>query len=328
MFFKRRSNILAVSLLVLLIFFSTLITINMINQKLFPKDNVTHHALTKNKKEADEHKSDRSEFSSLAVATRIHFKHQNKLNDAMKISIEGKFKLLCKQVSQYCNLLFVAVPLENETEIKQILNKVINEYEISSSKLIIRYIIVSPWIGYTSALNAIIRWISIKYKQVLYLSFQSLEITQLSLRVMNILMNELIIDDDTLVVGLKLMENQKEPWNTLSIYSLNKLRPFGFQLISDGIVQDIPAGIEEVVTMSVIQKINGQQENKCKLIQFNSLNNNDWKWDNNNLDLFGKEREKYHKHKIQSKTERANKQLSAFKQLSALKVIEISYDLL
>ena len=290
----------------------------MINERLFPHSLDKHHILTKI--ERKDKSMEALTPRQLVVATRIHFKHQNKLNDKMRKSIQSKFSLFCKQVSQYSNILFVAIPLENEQEIKQILSII----EIPS-ELMIEYIIVSPWIGYTSALNSVIRWISIKYKDIVYLSFQSLEITQLSVRIINILMHELM-DNDTLCAGVKLIENQKEPWNTLNIYSLKKLNPFGFQLVSDGLSQDVPAGIEEVVTYSLIQKINGQQQNKCKLIAFN--NNKEWKWDNDDFQLVSQERARYHEHKLQSKFQRANSQLLKFKDLPKMKVIEINYELL
>merc|ERR1712113_945971 len=96
----------------------------------------------------------------------------------------------------------------------------------------------------------IVRHCSIQYPQIKYLSFQSLEITALSPKIMDILLNE-YMDSNTLVIGPKLIDQQSVttktdqdtvtitgnniPWNTLNVWDLDKLKQFGFSLISDGI---------------------------------------------------------------------------------------------
>ena len=313
----------------------------MINKQLLSDNDINNaqmiqHGAVKNENKDDENKQDENnKYYDLAVATRVHFKH-SKIDDETAKSFKNKFELLCRQIQVYSNLLLVAIDGENEKEIKGMFDEIINEYKKSSSSLRIEYIIITPWLGYTAALNAIIRFISIKFQKIKYLSFQSLEISQLSVKIMEILIKQM--DDDTLVVGPSLMYQHKEndelldinggniPWNTINIWNINKLKPFGFQLISDGIIEDVDGGIEEVVTISLIQYINGQESNKCKLIMLPTELKQLIKWDTNTQS--DSKRKEYHDKKIASKVKRASKQLSHFKNLPTGKVmiIHIEFD--
>eukprot|EP01084_Bolivina_argentea_P222988 377358_1 len=285
---------------------------------------------------------------SLVVATRLFLKPNTILTDTKTKQIKSKFESLCVQVFGYCNKLFIAIDGRHQKELIQILNQIKSKFD--SNKYHIEYIIVSPWIGVTSALNSIIQVVSMYAKnnnttEIKYISFQSMEINKLSLKIMDLLVNK-YMDENTLVCGPVLVDSQfigvndkkckiydingqNIPWNTLNIWNLKKLQPFGFSLVSDGIIDDLIGGIEEVVTISIIQQINGFDINQCKLIKFvgNGFDiKNDLHW---NTDFKNDiERVKYHETKMKSKVERAELQLKQMKNLKVGKVMHIKHTIL
>merc|ERR1712060_670816 len=92
------------------------------------------------------------------------------------------------------------------------------------------------------------------------------------------------MDENTLVVGPKLkqqmiyaQESRVEtisganiPWNTFNVWNLEKLRLFGFSVVSDGVTEGIRGGVEEVITISMAQHLNAIEANQCKLIIFDN----------------------------------------------------------
>lgn len=275
-------------------------------------------------------------FYELAVATRIHFKQSN-FNDASLKSLANKISSLCKQVGQYSELLLIAIDAEYEQEIKDALNPIINNYDSTSFQ--IEYVVISPWIGYTAALNGIIRSVSINYKHIKYLSFQSMEISMVSSTIIDILMTR-YMDENTLVCGPKLKQQMMDvdkdrveditganvPWNTLNIWNLESLKLFGFSMVSDGIIEGVAGGIEEVITISMIQHLNGVDTNQCKLVIFDGdeFDIDDLiKWDSNSED---NRRNEYNAQKLKSKAERASGQLSLFRNLEGGKVQMIIHE--
>jgi hypothetical protein len=90
------------------------------------------------------------------------------------------------------------------------------------------------------------------------------------------------------------------PWNTLALWNIEKLGLTGFLSISSGNLTNIPGGIEEVVTISLLQKLQPRTM-KAKLIKLASVH-----W---NTDWSSQERSAYHQKKMASKDERSQIQL-------------------
>jgi hypothetical protein len=96
------------------------------------------------------------------------------------------------------------------------------------------------------------------------------------------------------------------PWNTLAIWNLNKLALVGFPLVSEGIHRDqsgapVAAGIEEVATVLLHQKIHGALHNRAKLVKVDGV-----EWEE---DFRGDEKRKqWHEVKMKSKHDRAEVQ--------------------
>jgi hypothetical protein len=166
---------------------------------------------------------------------------------------------------------------------------------------------IHPWISFTQPLNLLVeKALSIGAKELL---FQSIEVS-IGLKDMLILEKEL--KADTLVVGAKLCDRHghhhetctingwTSPWNTLALWNLEKLALTGFLSISSGNLQDIPGGIEEVVTISLLQRLQPKIM-KAKLIKLSSVH-----W---NTEWSSEERSAYHQKKMASKDERSQIQL-------------------
>jgi len=289
--------------------------------------------------------SNKNMHASLAVATRVFLNSDATLNNQKINDMRNRLQAFCDQVFSYCNQLFIAVDAPHEQELRAIFEPVLRQYD--ANKYHVHYIVVSPWTGFTAALNAIIRSVSLAAdREIKYLSFQSLEISRLSPKIVDVLMAT-YMDGNTLLCGPQLVETQmteaadeKEmereldvdgwniPWNTLNIWNLAKLQAFGFSLVSDGIVENVPGGIEEVFTISLIQSINGLEHNRCKLIRFEGDGfdaDNDVKWSTNFAN--DEQRLQYHEKKMKSKSSRADAQMKQFVNLKRGKVMHIRHTL-
>ena len=115
------------------------------------------------------------------------------------------------------------------------------------------------------------------------------------------------------------MAGMNIPWNTLNVWNLSKLRPFGFQLVSDGIVPSVNGAIEEVCTMAMIQCLKGKNENVVKLISFSDCKEiKSPKW---NIHFTDSKRIEYHKWKMSTKNERAKNNFKHWVYRRALSLI-------
>jgi len=226
------------------------------------------------------------------VATRLHSSNENSPIDVQNIQD------WCKHVLNYCDLLIVVVDQRYMKATKDVLDDFGEKIQLFH---------IHPWISFTQPLNLLVeKALSIGAKELL---FQSIEVT-IGVEDMMILEKEL--DSNTLIVGAKLCERHGEknevctingwtsPWNTLALWNLEKLALTGFLTISSGNLTDIPGGIEEVVTISLLQKIQPNSM-KAKLIKLSSVH-----W---NTDWSSKERSIYHQKKMASKDERSQIQL-------------------
>jgi len=227
------------------------------------------------------------------VATRLHTTNEENL---IENSIIYSW---CQDVLKYCDLLIVVV---DTTYLKSIQRAKENFGER------IQMFHISPWISFTQPLNLLVeKALSLGAKELI---FQSIEVT-ISLQDMEKLEKHLV--KDTLVVGAKLMDihcnnDDKQciidgwntPWNTLAIWDIEKLGLTGFLSVSSGNIDNTPGGVEEVVTISLLQQLKPNNM-KAKVVDLNSVIWNT-KWDS-------KEREKYHQNKMKTKNERSQIQL-------------------
>jgi hypothetical protein len=228
------------------------------------------------------------------VATRLHTSNEERILEASKI------KLWCDHVLNYCDILIVVV---DTTYLRAIQNAK------EDFKDRIQFFHIDPWISFTQPLNMLVeKALSLGAKELL---FQSIEV-EISLEDVEKLEHHLT-HCNSLVVGAKLnkehgkgkqglvtLDGWSVPWNTLAMWNIEKLGLIGFLSISSGNLENIPGGIEEVVTISLLQKLK-PQEMRAKLIKLDSL-----KW---NTNWNSKERELYHKAKMESKEERSIIQL-------------------
>lgn len=227
------------------------------------------------------------------VATRLHTSNEERILDASKI------KAWCDHVLNYCDILIVVV---DTTYLRAIQNAK------EDFKDRIQFFHIDPWISFTQPLNMLVeKALSIGAKELL---FQSIEV-EISLKDVEKL--ESYLDSETLVVGAKLhpshgsgkkglvkLDGWTTPWNTLALWNIEKLGLIGFLSISSGNLKEIPGGIEEVVTISLLQQLKPSQM-QAKVIDLKSVNWNT-NWNSN-------EREAYHAHKMTSKEKRSKIQL-------------------
>ena len=236
------------------------------------------------------------------VATRLHSSNENSPIDVSSI------QTWCNHVLNYCDVLIVVVDKRYMEATKDVLENFEEKIQLFH---------IDPWISFTQPLNLLVeKALSLGAKELL---FQSIEVT---IGLVDMMRLEKELTSDTLVVGAKLCErhgNEKKeillkseinikktingwtsPWNTLALWNIDKLGLTGFLSISSGNLTDIPGGIEEVVTISLLQKLHPKSM-KAKLIKLSSVH-----W---NTDWSSEERSAYHQKKMASKDERSQIQL-------------------
>jgi hypothetical protein len=166
---------------------------------------------------------------------------------------------------------------------------------------------VSPWKGFTIPLNAIVAEATSLGGDRLLL--QSLEV---SISPSDVQELHSYLTKDTLVVGAKLvntqgggsgtqpLDGQATPWNTLALWDLRKLYVTGFLGISSGLIPEVPGGIEEVPTISLLQQLYPNKA-RAKLVTLSGV---EWTtmWDDET-------RMAYHRQKMSTKYARAEIQL-------------------
>ena len=180
---------------------------------------------------------------------------------------------------------------------------------------------VTPWGKFVPALNALISYSSeengVGAKLLL---FVSAEVTASPITIQSLCDNLMEDYDHTLVVGAAMnghlyhesssspsetsssseveLSGRTCPWNTLAVWNVSKLKLTGFVLCSD---LGSTAGVEECAAIALQQQIFGKSNSRAKLVKLNEIS---WKekFDDD-------ERRKWHEQKMNSKLERAGKQL-------------------
>jgi len=189
---------------------------------------------------------------------------------------------------------------------------------------------VTPWGKFVPALNALISFAKGECHAD-FILFVSAETTAPTSAITTLCQHVMTKDhiQDTLVAGALLggheyhnnhhdspekskdnvvveLTGRTSPWNTLALWNLNKLALTGFQLVSDGLLTDdllAPSfGIEEVMAIATLQTLlGGHEKAKAKLIQLPDV---EW-----SQEFEDEERRKWHEQKMNSKVERASRQL-------------------
>lgn len=229
---------------------------------------------------------------SLIVGTRIYSASDSHLKLC-------QLETWCKNTLEYADRVVIATNNQLFNEISQI---------VSGFEDRVCPLLINPWTGFTHPLNAIV--VEANFQGANKLLLQSLEVYVSSTDVDKLNSH---LNSETLVVGGKMIPNHggervgvqpidgmNSPWNTLALWNLEKLNVTGFLGISSGVVKDIPGGMEEVSTISLLQQLYPSKTD-AKLIALSDL-----KWITN---WKCEKRKNSHEEKMMTKLLRAEKQL-------------------
>ena len=180
---------------------------------------------------------------------------------------------------------------------------------------------VTPWGKFVQALNSLVLYSNTQLKADLIM-FISAEVN-LSSSTVSTLCQHVIENEHVIVAGAALnghqyhavstgseRQRQREvpltgrttPWNTLCVWDLDKLSLTGFSTVSD---LGTSAGVEECVAIALLQKLFPKSE--ARLVKVDDI-----EWNEKSLQE-DEERYKWHQEKMNSKLERAGRQLELLK---------------
>ncbi len=226
------------------------------------------------------------------VGTRLHSTQTTELPDLSWLTE------WCDHVLCYADKILIAA----DQLFHQAVTELLSNYQDS-----VFVFLVQPWISVTHPLNALVE--KALYLNASELLLQSSEVW-LEERCIKIMEQEL--KPDTLVVGARMhtdhgvqngnapIEAFNSPWNTMALWNLNMLGITGFLTVSSGVYSDVPGGMEEVVTISLLQHLR-PGDCRAKMVEIPGLH---WACDWNDpirLD--------FHRQKMASKQKRAEIQL-------------------
>ncbi|CAF1281802.1 unnamed protein product [Rotaria sordida] len=213
-----------------------------------------------------------------------------------------------KQAETYSNRILIGINIEKD------LTDCIKKYSQQQilSNISVDFIPIQPWIGISTPLNILLNHISLNETFVL---IQSVEIQCTSYHIDRL--RSYFKDNDILCVGVALdghqildkqsnkkylpLQGDTSPWNTFTLWNLEKLRRTGFPICSDFVN---PSGMEDCAVIALQQKLfGGMKKNRALLIHFND--NIHW------LTQFNYNQERYLKHqmKMNSKNQRVKQLL-------------------
>nr|VFJ92732.1 MAG: hypothetical protein BECKH772A_GA0070896_1004713 [Candidatus Kentron sp. H]VFJ93252.1 MAG: hypothetical protein BECKH772B_GA0070898_100414 [Candidatus Kentron sp. H]VFK00457.1 MAG: hypothetical protein BECKH772C_GA0070978_1004613 [Candidatus Kentron sp. H] len=179
--------------------------------------------------------------------------------------------------------------------------------ELSDYGARVTVLLVEPWLSVTHPLNTLVEMALSRGATELVLQSSEVWVEKHCIDAMS-----RYLTDDTLVVGARMWENHADspgqfpltgltsPWNTLALWDLRKLARTGFLTVSSGLLDGIPGGVEEVVTISLLQHMD-PDHCMAKIFKASRLH---WA-----IDCVEPERERLHEAKMQSKYDRAEGQL-------------------
>jgi len=276
---------------------------------------------------AQQHPTGELKLRSLVVCTRVHLG---------KSSVPPTDEFLTNAISSFVSLVLSsralkgAIAVDSEPKIdgydlplriKTLLANIVHEKSVTDMSAMpeIDILPISPWGEFVPALNALVAWASKSLAS--YVLFASAEIATWNEDGITRLVEQM--DENTLVVGAVLPGHEYNPqlvpqrlpltgvttpWNTLALWNVPKLALTGFPLVAEGIHTDengsaIAAGVEEVSTIYILQKLLPPGTAEAKLIQIPGIMWDTKQWDDD-------ARQKWHESKMQSKVQRAAKQLN------------------
>eukprot|EP01039_Chlorochromonas_danica_P007005 gene7006-7749_t len=245
-------------------------------------------------------KVDKAKRSKLLVVTRLHGQQAVTLPPPEKLVsfVEG-----CKAYTQD---ILVCIGLRGKGV------EALREYELAVEPFApacrVTFLPIEPWGYYTTALNHALLYAQDHDFDLV--AFQSLEY-QATAELTSCLIGH--FDEDTLVVGAAMtghlfqegvhtLSGRRCPWNTMAIWRVDYLSLVGFLLISDGLANDRAiGGVEELASISLLQQL--RPSLKAKLVA-QAGSEEAWK-----TTFDDPERAKYQEFKMQSKEQRAARQL-------------------
>ena len=251
---------------------------------------------------------------SLVVATRLHL-GQASVPPSQE-SLDAKMAQFYQFCSESCQASLGLVAVDSTPKMDGY--NLVSAVQLACDKLNhttrIHILPVTPWNKFVPALNALISYAcKERHDQILFVSAE----TNAPATAIQHLRDHLT--PDTLVAGAVLaghdyrgkdacvvLDGRTSPWNTLAVWNLSKLALTGFSIVSDGLLtddQEAPSyGVEEVAATALIQKVLGSENAKSKLVSCPGI---DWEVD----DFDDPERKKWQEKKMNSKVERAARQL-------------------
>jgi hypothetical protein len=199
----------------------------------------------------------------------------------------------------------------------------------NNNKSNIHILPVTPWGKFVQALNSLVLYSSTQLKADLIM-FISAEVN-LSSSTVSTLCQHVIENENVIVAGAALNGHQYHaavstgsdddddahrrrrqrvvpltgrttPWNTLCVWDLDKLSLTGFSTVSD---LGTSAGVEECVAIALLQKLFPRSE--ARLVKVDDI-----EWNEESLQE-DEERYKWHQEKMNSKLQRAGRQLQLLK---------------
>jgi hypothetical protein len=225
------------------------------------------------------------------VATRIHTNCGSTFPDL------SQFASWCERALEYGDYILIATDDLLFQSIRQMCAHLERVHAVH----------VSPWHGFSTPLNAIVAEAGSLNGDTLLMQSFEIFVSRLSVETMHG-----YLSDDTLVVGARLspehggdpgikpIDGLTTPWNTLALWDLNKLRPTGFLDMSTALPDQIPGGMEEVPTISLLQH-QSPDAAKAKIVTLSEV-----EWD---VAWNDSQRSLYHYQKMITKHERAELQL-------------------
>nr|VFK60590.1 MAG: hypothetical protein BECKTUN1418D_GA0071000_11307 [Candidatus Kentron sp. TUN] len=168
-------------------------------------------------------------------------------------------------------------------------------------------LLVEPWLGVTHPLNTLVEKALLDGASELILQSGEVWMEKPCIEAMSH-----HLEENTLVVGAKMSDSHADstglvpltgltsPWNTMALWNLEKLARTGFLTVSSGLLDGIPGGMEEIVTISLLQQLDPEY---C-LAKIFTAPGLDWR-----TDQMKPERRALHEAKMQTKRRRAEQQL-------------------
>jgi hypothetical protein len=245
---------------------------------------------------------------SILTGLRAHRKLSSQDAGSLQAQVEA-LRQCAENASQWSTVVAIAVDGEDAT-----LVHAVAESLGEMSKCVLQR--VSPWGAFTPALNGLLQ-LAVEHKvdHVLYLSTE-VDIAPSDVERLCSVFADSIEAAATLVAGLCFSPGHEfsvgehplsgltAPWNTCALWNAQNLARTGFLAISDGLVANVAGGIEEVAVIALQQRLL-PTTSRAYLINIKGSKitwMQDWTDPN---------RVEWHRHKMQSKQQRASLQLRA-----------------